>query len=88
MFPDGSFSVDVEIEDALQSLVQWGYLAQSDQFHGQSYLLTPAGLSYAARRDGTWDGSERRQLDRRTKWHHTSGGERRQVERRASGDAE
>ncbi len=47
MFLDGSFSVDAEIEDALQTLVQWGYLAQPEQLHGQAYLLTPAGLSYA-----------------------------------------
>lgn len=87
-FPNGSFSVDAEIEDALQTLVQWGYLVHSEQDQSTGYLLTPAGLSYAARRDGTWDGTERHHLQRRTTGGSPSGGERRQVDRRASGDAE
>jgi len=67
MFPEGSFSVDAEIEDTLQTLVQWGYLAQPEEFHGQAYLLTPAGLNYAARKYGSvWDGTERRQQERRS----------------------
>jgi hypothetical protein len=84
IFPEGSFSVDAEIEDALQTLVQWGYLAQPEQLHGQAYLLTPAGLSYAARRDGRWDGTERRQVERRSSGRRPLGNERRQVERRTS----
>lgn len=65
MLPDGGILVDAEMRAALLTLVQWGYLSQPQQYHSMGYLLTAAGLSYAARLDGTWDGTERRQQDRR-----------------------
>lgn len=89
---DGGILVDAETRAALSTLVQWGYLSQPQQYHGMGYLLTAAGLNYAARLDGTWDGAERRQLDRRAGGRRQAhqpvradqrSTDRRQVERRA-----
>jgi len=80
--PNGGFSVDADMHNALQTLVQWGYLTQTEQDRGSEYLLTAAGLSYAARRDGIWDGIERRQQDRRSSARRPLGAENRRVERR------
>jgi hypothetical protein len=82
VFPEGSFSVDADMQNALQMLVQWGYLLQSEQAQSTDFLLTPAGLNYAARLDGTWDGSERRRDDRRSTGRALLGANQRRVERR------
>jgi hypothetical protein len=79
---DGGFSVDKDIHNALQMLVQWGYLTQAESIQGKEFLLTAAGLSYAARRDGTWDGTERRHQDRRMGSRRPLGAEHRRIERR------
>jgi hypothetical protein len=83
-FPEGVFSADADMQNALQMLVQWGYLAQSEQDESKGYLLTAAGLNYAARLDGTWDGTERRQDDRRNTGRALAAANKRRVERRLS----
>ena len=66
MLPDGDILADQSCRDALRTLVQWGYLEQTTEDRGQGYVLTPAGLDYAARLEGSlWDGTERRQQARR-----------------------
>lgn len=83
MLPGGGLLLNTELRDALRTLVQWGYLSQPEQYHGMGYNLTPAGLSYAARQNGsTWDGTERRQRDRRAGRQHLIGTEQRSTDRR------
>jgi hypothetical protein len=84
VLPEGGFLVDADMQNALQMLVQWGYLSQPEQYHGMGYLLTAAGLNYAARLDGTWDGTERRRDDRRTIGRTLAAANKRRVERRLS----
>ena len=82
----GGILLDAETRNALLTLVQWGYMTQPQQYHGMGYLLTQAGLSYAARLDGTWDGVERRQQDRRAgsrrQTQHSVSSELRRTDRR------
>jgi hypothetical protein len=89
MLPGGKILLDPQTEAALSMLVQWGYLAEPTPDRSNHYLLTPAGLDYAARYDGVWDGIDRRLEDRRMMEHEASEvgdrrAERRRVERRAS----
>jgi hypothetical protein len=62
MFPEGGVFVDAETHQALQTLVQWGYLTQPKEYDSKGYVVTLAGLSYGAHKnESTWDGTERRQ---------------------------
>jgi hypothetical protein len=80
MLAEGGFLVDDETSSALHTLVRVGYLAQPEQ--GNAYRLTAAGLDYAARLEGTWDGIERRQHERRINGQHPAEAEHRRAERR------
>ena len=82
LLPGGGISVDASCRTALESLVQWGYLAQSEHARGLEFVLTGAGLDYAARLDGRWDGTERRQQERRTGRGLPLGVDERPTERR------
>jgi hypothetical protein len=81
-FPESGYTIDSEMQLALDSLVQWGYLVHSTQDQDTRYLVTPAALSYVAHRhDRPWDGTERR---RRVARDEMWGSARGQIERRES----
>jgi hypothetical protein len=81
-FPEAGYTIDSEMQTALGSLVQWGYLVQITQDQDTGYLVTPAALSYVAHRhDRPWDGTERR---RRATRDELWGSARGQIERRES----
>jgi hypothetical protein len=66
MLPGGGLPIDATTRDALVTLVQWGYLTQPEQYHGLGYVLTPAAMNYAARKDGSVSaGTEQQQRQRR-----------------------
>lgn len=85
MLPDGGILIDAPHRNALQSLVQWGYLHQTAQNREQSYQVTAAGIAYATQQTNPrWDGKERRRQERRSSAQRLADADQRRTDRRQS----